>query len=230
MARDLVAGHHVIVVDDDERLLALARLALQKQGIRISTAETAEGAQRLMGADPPDLVILDIVLPDMSGWELLRQIRETDDCLVMLLSGRDSDIDKARGLDLGADDYLTKPFWPEELLARVKARLRRPALAANDGELAIGPLRVNANDRIITVGSQVIELTRVEFDLLHALARRPGAAVSRSWLVDHVLDAERDGAERTLDVHVSRLRKKLGATGSMITTVWGVGYRLQDKA
>jgi DNA-binding response OmpR family regulator len=125
MVRDLLAGHHVIVVDDDERLLALARLALQKQGIRVSTAATAEEGRKLIGADPPDLVILDIVLPDMSGWEVLRRIRETDDCLVMLLSGRDSDIDKARGLDLGADDYLTKPFSFLEFEARVRALLRR---------------------------------------------------------------------------------------------------------
>jgi DNA-binding response OmpR family regulator len=125
MVSDQLARHHVIVVDDDERLLALARLALQKQGIRVSSAATAEDAQKLVAADPPDLVILDIVLPDMSGWELLRQIRETDDCLVMLLSGRDSDIDKARGLDLGADDYLTKPFSFLEFEARVRALLRR---------------------------------------------------------------------------------------------------------
>jgi DNA-binding response OmpR family regulator len=125
MLRDVRTGQHVVVVDDDERLLALARLALQKQGIRVTTVATAEGAQKLLSADPPDLMILDIVLPDMSGWELLRQIRETDDCLVMLLSGRDSDIDKARGLDLGADDYLTKPFSFLEFEARVRALLRR---------------------------------------------------------------------------------------------------------
>ena len=135
MMRDLLAGHHVIVVDDDERLLALARLALQKQGIRVSTAATAEEGRRLIGADPPDLVVLDIVLPDMSGWEVLRRIRETDDCLVMLLSGRDSDIDKARGLDLGADDYLTKPFSFLEFEARVRALLRRaPAREHAGGE------------------------------------------------------------------------------------------------
>ena len=131
MVRDLLGGHHVVVVDDDERLLALARLALQKQGIRVTTATTAEEAWKLVHADAPDLLILDVVLPEMSGWELLRQIRETDDCLVMLLSGRDSDIDKARGLDLGADDYLTKPFSFLEFEARVRALLRRvPARAS----------------------------------------------------------------------------------------------------
>lgn len=140
MGRDLLAGQHVVVVDDDERLLALARLALQKQGIRVSTAATAAEGRTLVGADPPDLVILDILLPDMSGWEVLRRIRETDDCLVMLLSGRDSDIDKARGLDLGADDYLTKPFSFLEFEARVRALLRRaPAREHAGGEHAGGP-------------------------------------------------------------------------------------------
>jgi two-component system response regulator MprA len=133
MMLDLLAGHHVVVVDDDERLLALARLALQKQGIRVSSASTAEGARKLVADDPPDLVILDIVLPDMSGWELLRLIRESDDCLVMLLSGRDSDIDKARGLDLGADDYLTKPFSFLEFEARVRALLRRAPIREHAG-------------------------------------------------------------------------------------------------
>ena len=134
MVRDLLGGHHVVVVDDDERLLALARLALQKQGIRVTTATTAEEAWKLVHADAPDLVILDVVLPEMSGWELLRQLRETNDCLVMLLSGRDSDIDKARGLDLGADDYLTKPFSFLEFEARVRALLRRaPARASAVG-------------------------------------------------------------------------------------------------
>jgi len=133
MVRDLLDGHHVLVVDDDERLLALARLALQKQGVRVSTAATAEEGRKLIGADPPDLVILDIVLPDMSGWEVLRRIRETEDCLVMLLSGRDSDIDKARGLDLGADDYLTKPFSFLEFEARVRALLRRAHVREHAG-------------------------------------------------------------------------------------------------
>jgi DNA-binding response OmpR family regulator len=133
MVRDQFAGRHVVVVDDDVRLLALARLALQKQGIRVSTAATAEEGRQIVADDPPDLVILDIVLPDMSGWEVLRRIRETDDCLVMLLSGRDSDIDKARGLDLGADDYVTKPFSFLEFEARVRALLRRAPAREHDG-------------------------------------------------------------------------------------------------
>jgi DNA-binding response OmpR family regulator len=146
MVRDVLDGHHVLVVDDDERLLALARLALQKQGVRVSTAATAEEGRKLIGADPPDLVILDIVLPDMSGWEVLRRIRETDNCLVMLLSGRDSDIDKARGLDLGADDYLTKPFSFLEFEARVRALLRRAPVRKHAGGEHAGGEHVSGTD------------------------------------------------------------------------------------
>ena len=176
------------------------------------------------------LIVLDLMLPGGHGLDVLKHVRGNKEQVpVLILSARTETTDKVRALELGADDYLTKPFWPEELLARVKARLRRPTLAASSGSLTLGPLNLDAEGRVATVDGQPVELTRVEFDLLHALAKRPGAAISRTWLVDHVLDAERDGAERTLDVHVSRLRKKLGAAGSMVTTVWGVGYRLQEK-
>jgi two-component system response regulator MtrA len=148
---------------------------------------------------------------------------------VLLLSARQDTADKVRGLELGADDYLTKPFWPEELLARVRARLRRPALTASGRVVAVGPLLVDRDGRIVMVDGAAVDLTRVEFDLIAALASRPGAAVSRAWLAEHVLDSTRDGGERTLDVHVSRLRRKLGRAGALIATVWGVGYRLDDS-
>ena len=134
-----------------------------------------------------------------------------------------------RALALGADDYLTKPFWPEELMERVRARLRRPVLARGS-VLEGGALRIDLATREATVDGREVELTRVELELLAALARRPGAAVNRQWLADHVLDPERDGTERSLDAHMSRLRKKLGSTGSMIKTVWGIGYRLSPDS
>ena len=175
------------------------------------------------------LVILDLMLPGAHGFDVLKVLRSDHHHVpVLVLSARHEAADKVRGLELGADDYLTKPFWPEELLARVRARLRRPALASGGHTVEVGALRIDFDARLVTVDGATVEPTRVEFDLLAALARRPGAAVSRRWLAEHVLDPARDGGERTLDVHISRLRRKLGVAGALLTTVWGVGYRLDD--
>lgn len=172
------------------------------------------------------LLVLDLMLPGAHGLDVLKHLRTSSDVPVLILSARNDTADKVRALGLGADDYLTKPFWPEELVARVRARIRRPLLTRSD-VIEVGPLVVDVVGRSVEVEQQRVELTRVEFDLLVALARRPGAAVSRAWLAEHVLDPDREGGERTLDVHVSRLRKKLGAAGANVATVWGVGYRLE---
>jgi two-component system response regulator MtrA len=175
------------------------------------------------------LVILDLMLPGAHGFDVLKALRSDHHHVpVLVLSARHEAADKVRGLELGADDYLTKPFWPEELLARVRARLRRPALAASGHTVEVAALRIDFDARLVTVEGATVDLTRVEFDLVAALARRPGAAVSRRWLAEHVLDPARDGGERTLDVHISRLRRKLGVAGALLATVWGVGYRLDD--
>jgi two-component system response regulator MtrA len=165
------------------------------------------------------------MLPGLYGMDILKTLRRESEVPVLVLSARNDPQDKVRALQLGADDYMTKPFWPEELIERVKARLRRPSLARGD-QLEVGSLRVDLAGRRVSVAGHDVELTRVEIELLAALARRPGEAVTRRWLVDHVLDPEREGNERTLDAHVSRLRKKLGAE-VVIETVWGIGYRLK---
>jgi DNA-binding response OmpR family regulator len=165
------------------------------------------------------------MLPGTHGLDILKELRQHSDLPVLVLSARNETKDKVRALELGADDYVTKPFWPEELLARVAARLRRPVLARSS-VVAAGHLSINLDHRQVTVSGKDVELTRVEFDLLAALASRPGSAVSRAWLADNVLDPSRDGGDRTLDVHFSRLRKKLGGSARHVATVWGVGYRL----
>ena len=169
------------------------------------------------------------MLPGAYGLDVLKQLRLTSDLPVLILSARNETADKVRSLELGADDYVTKPFWPEELLARVEARLRRPALQ-RDGVLKVGDIRLDVERRSVKVGDEDVGLTRVEFDMLAILARRPGAAVSRASLAQSALDPDREGTERTLDVHMSRLRKKLGPAQPPITTVWGVGYRLDVEA
>lgn len=214
----------VLLIEDDRELGAQIVATLHKAGFGVTW--WTEG--RVPDPTSIDLLIVDLMLPGMYGLDILKALRATSDTPALVLSARNDTSDKIRALKLGADDYMTKPFWPEELVERVRARLRRPTLARND-VIEVGPLRIGLAERQVWVGERAVELTRAEFELLATLARRPGAAVTRAALVDAAIDADRDGAERTLDVHVSRLRKKLGDAG-MIQTVWGVGYRLAGSA
>jgi two-component system response regulator MtrA len=159
---------------------------------------------------------------------MLKALRGFSDVPVLVLSARTDSTDKVRALQLGADDYLTKPFWPAELVERVRARLRRPVMQRGDS-IVLGPLQIDLAGHSVRFREQAVELTRVEFEVLLALARRAGSAVTRKWLVEHALDGERGGNERTLDAHVSRIRKKLGEDAP-IETVWGIGYRWVDDA
>ncbi len=218
----------ILLVEDDERLGA--QIIEHLRGAGLTPTWLTDGNQALYEDPRPySLIILDLMLPGAYGLDILKHLRTTCDVPVLILSARNDTHDKVRSLELGADDYVTKPFWPEELLARVQARLRRPSLQ-RDGLIEIGALRLDVVGRSLEVNGAPVELTPVEFDLLTALAKRPGAAIQRGWLVDNVLDPEREGTERTLDVHVSRLRKKLGAASKQVATVWGVGYRLLTDA
>jgi DNA-binding response OmpR family regulator len=218
-------GDRVLVVEDDERLGRQVRDSLAEAGYEPIWLRDgkAVGTELAAGAS---LIVLDLMLPGEHGLDVLKRLRRDSDVPVLVLSARNETADKVRALKLGADDYVTKPFWPDELLARVAARLRRPTLQ-RDATVRVGDLAVDLEQRRVAVGGETVELTRVEFDLLAALARRLGAAVSRAWLAEHVLNPEREGGERTLDVHMSRLRKKLGPSAAAIGTVWGVGYRLE---
>jgi DNA-binding response OmpR family regulator len=214
-------AERILLIEDDTELGAQLVARLARAGYQVSWWQ--EG--RRIAPDELDfqLVILDLMLPGAYGLDILKDLRESSEVPVLVLSARNDTSDKIRALKLGADDYMTKPFWPDELLERVRARLRRPGMMRAN-ELELGALRIDLEARTAALEGKPIELTKVEFEFLVALARRPGMAVSRAWLAENVLAQDSEGALRTLDVHASRLRKKLGRA-DLIETVWGVGYR-----
>jgi two-component system response regulator MtrA len=224
-ANVLRRGRHILLVEDDESLAVQVVESLRRAGF--DTVWIANGTDALKVVQQPfSLVILDLMLPGTHGLDVLKSFRKTSDVPILVLSARNESADKIRALKIGADDFVSKPFWPEELLERVHARLRRPTLLRG-GEFEVGPVAIDLEARSVSVGGVRVELTKVEFDLLAALARRAGDAVSREALSEAALGPDREGGERTLDVHMSRLRKKLGEGGRAIATVWGVGYRLE---
>ena len=216
----------ILLIEDDDALGRQVVGHLRKAGF--STVWWRRG-RTIDAADYREivLVVLDLMLPGVTGFDILKKIREDSDVPVLVLSARQDSSDKVRALQLGADDYVTKPFWPEELLERVHARLRRPAMERSS-QLCVGELVIDSAKRQASMSDERLELTRAEWELLLALARRAGEPVSRKWLLLNVLDPEKEATERTLDVHVSRLRKKLG-DASLIETVWGIGYRLRKR-
>ena len=212
----------VLIIEDDPQLGRQLVERLRKAGF--ATQWWSEGrAIDAQTVPAVDLVVLDLMLPGVPGLDMLKQLREHSEVPVLVLSARNDTRDKVRALQLGADDYMTKPFWPEELVERVRARLRRPALQREDG-IRIGELEIQPAARRVLRDGEPLALTPVELELLLALSRRRGAAVTRQWLVSNVLGAEA-ADDRALDAHVSRLRKKLGSR-QVIETVWGIGYRL----
>ena len=216
----------LLLVEDDQKLGAEIETTLTERGFSVVWLTDGDDAYR---ADPSefDLIVLDLMLPNRHGFDVLKRYRETSDVPVIILTARTETEDKIRGFKYGGDDYLTKPFWPEELLARVDARLRRPTIQ-RENKLSVGELTIETEARTVTVSGEIVELTKVEFDILHALAKRPKNAISRQQLLDQAMDEEREGTERTLDVHVSRIRKKLGEHSGILKTVWGIGYKLDD--
>jgi two-component system response regulator MtrA len=218
---------HLLLIEDDKALAEQVIAQLSAQDYRVRWLADGEIALREDPA-PYALIVLDLMLPKVNGLEILKNYRSRSDTPILVLSAKQDAAIKVKALQLGADDYLTKPFWPEELSARIAARLRRPILK-REGGVEIGRLFVDLTAHKASVDAEDIQLTRAEWELLAALARQTGAAISREDLVEATLDPSRDGTMRTLDVHVSRLRKKLGPCSNYLHTIWGVGYRLEVK-
>ena len=227
------APHRILVVDDEPDITALVAYHLAKEGYRVTTAGTGADALRSAREERPDLVVLDLMLPGHSGFEVLAELRrrdETRDVGVLLLTARKDEPDRIKGLSLGADDYLAKPFSPKELVLRVGAILRRlaaPPVAAG-GRLVGGPIVLDRTAHRVTTDGKDVELTATEFKLLERLIERRDRVQSRSQLLESVWQAQPDIQTRTVDMHVQRLRTKLGAAGEWIETVRAVGYRFRE--
>jgi DNA-binding response OmpR family regulator len=229
-----MSGNRVLVVDDEDHILELARLYLSREGYQIETV--ADGSQALarFGQVKPDLVVLDIMLPNLDGLTICKEIRKQSQVPIIMLTARDEVTDKVVGLELGADDYLTKPFHPQELVARAKALVRRARLEPDQPRLVrAGRLEVDLERHEVRFGEGRVQLRPKEFDLLALLARHPGRVFQRSELLDLVWGYDFPGYTRTVDVHVQQLRDKLargGVADPAIQTVWGVGYKLEIGA
>jgi len=232
----------ILVVDDEPKIVQLARDYLEHAGFAVVTAVDGRAALDLIGAAAPDLVVLDLGLPEIDGLEVTRRLRREGEIPIVMLTARDDELDKLLGLELGADDYLTKPFSPRELVARVKAVLRRsdagdggtsPDATRRDRErlLRAGDVTIDVDRMRVDAGGRQVELTPTEFQLLVALARRPGRILTRSQLLDAVHGVAFESYERAIDTHVKNLRRKLEPDPSLpryVLTVHGVGYRFAD--
>ena len=219
----------ILLVDDEPSIIELSRMYLERDGFRIETAADGESALEMVERHQPALVVLDVMLPKLDGLEVLRRMRALQtDAAILMLTARDEDIDKILGLELGADDYLTKPFNPRELVARVKAILRRGAGNASDETrpLHVGDLTIDPARREVRASDRTLDLRTQEFDLLHALADHRGLVLSREQILQKAWGFDFYGQTRTVDVHVAHLRKKIEGSSVKIETVTGVGYKL----
>jgi DNA-binding response OmpR family regulator len=231
-------GPLILVIDDETNISDLAKMYLTKEGFDVITADDGNDGLRLFRTRKPTLIVLDLMLPGVDGLEICRQVRRESSIPIIMLTARGDDIDRIVGLEIGADDYLTKPFNPRELVARVKAVLRRynPAYpldgdrnAAHDKErITFSDLTIDLKQRTVTVGERQVELRAKEFDLLATFAQSPNAVFDREKLLNQVWGYDYYGDTRTIDVHVTHLREKLEGSKVKIQTVWGVGYKLVE--
>lgn len=216
----------LLIVEDEDAIAEPLAEGLRREGFEVERAATGEQA---LAAPPADLVLLDIRLPDVDGYEVCRRLRARTDVPIIMVTARGEEVDRVVGLELGADDYVVKPFGLRELVARIRAVTRRSAGRADGARSVVGPLEVDWKARRVTLDGRELALTAKEFDVLSVLAEEPGTVVSRRALVERIWDTTWYGPTRTIDVHVASLRRKLGDPG-WIETVRGVGFRLRASA
>jgi DNA-binding response OmpR family regulator len=223
-----MAGELILVVDDEENIIDLVQLYLEREGYRVESALDGGKALEMIEKEEPALVVLDIMLPVVDGFDVCRSVRANSDVPIIMLTARDDDIDKIVGLELGADDYLTKPFNPRELVARVRAILRRSerTLRVENHPLHLGDLTIDPDRREARIAGELLSLRMKEFDLLQVLAEQKGIVLSREKLLNLAWGYDFYGQTRTVDVHIAHLRKHLAGSSVRIETVTGVGYKM----
>ncbi len=225
----------ILLVDDDPNIRQLVNLYLEKEGFEVEMADTGDAALKQFRASPPNLMLLDVMLPGMDGWQVLREARKTSNIPIIMLTAKDEVFDKVLGLELGADDYIAKPFDMKELVARIKAVIRRyqaPETTEPGKELVFPGLTVNISQYAVTYLGKPLEMPPKELELLNFLASHPNQVFTREQLLEQVWGYDFFGDSRTVDVHVKRLREKLTegeSLGWQIKTVWGVGYKFEVK-
>lgn len=228
-----MAGKKILVIEDDEDVLELVRYNLTREGYEVMSAETGETGLASASSDVPDLILLDLMLPEIDGFEVCRSLkrdRSTESIPIVMITARGEEPDIVTGLELGADDYITKPFSPRVLIARIRAVLRRRKAKATDNStvISIRGLTIDPQRYEVRYEGRSLSLTSAEFRLLHFLARKPGRVFSRYQIVDGVKGSDYPVTERSVDVQIVGLRRKLGKAGPLIETVRGVGYRFRD--
>ncbi|MFC2049971.1 response regulator transcription factor [Chloroflexota bacterium] len=221
----------ILVVDDEPNILELAKLYLEQEGYRVEGVSNGNDALLKLSSAKPSLIVLDLMLPDIDGFEVCRQIRKKSDIPILMLTARKEDVDKIVGLELGADDYLTKPFNPRELVARVKAILRRYESGLKPSQaMEISNLHIDLARREATIDGQPLRLRTKEFDLLATLAQNLGVVLTRDRLLEMVWETDYYGETRTVDIHINHLREKLSGANASIETVRGIGYKMTVKS
>lgn len=221
----------ILVIDDEPNIIELAKLYLEQDGYRVEGVGRGSDALAKLSTSKPSLIVLDLMLPDIDGFDVCREIRKKSDVPILMLTARKEDVDKIVGLELGADDYLTKPFNPRELIARVKAILRRYQAGVRPGQIiAVGNLQIDPARREVTLEGQPLRLRTKEFDLLTTLARNLGIVLTREQLLEAVWGTDYYGETRTVDIHINHLRDKLAGSSALIETVRGVGYKLVSRS
>ena len=226
-------GKTILLVDDDPEIVKTVRHYLQQEGYAVLVAYNGLDALVIVRDQAPDCIVLDVLLPDLVGWDIIQRIRadpRTAKIPIIMLTARVADAEKVLGLELGADDYVTKPFNPRELLARIRARLRRSQTSRRARQIQLGQLEMDLDRHIVTVAGEEIDLTPTEFDLLRCLMQNPGYVFSRDELLEEAVGYTFEGLGRTLDSHIKNLRRKIDTEGHQyIQTVYGVGYRLAES-